>query len=358
MFKLRLLAGCALAILLAANSCSTLLTAYLVNELLNDKAPRRSWTGIVTDQAGTPLPNLTVQVLAEVAGDDNILRFDDTTDDLGKFDVKYRWSKEVNYTLRVRDQSERVVFEQAFGKLELADRNTDITITGSFGVQLSGVIRDFRGDPVAGALIIAASASGLTDTPTVLLGFDSKPSHSVTTQAGVYTLTGTIGRYGIICVYHPQHGFAYGYGEDLDNDRQVAINIDLGGPGRYNVSAQVIDGFGNPLGNRVLDPNQQFRVRCRQPFNLSEAVDAVVADNPQLFQGLSTNPSVQHPQEFMFLVAATGDNGVASGLQNVLGGNYQIELLRANNDNPATALVISSNPLILARDEQIVVRVN
>jgi hypothetical protein len=87
-------------------------------------------------------------------------------------------------------------------------------------------------------------------------------------------------------------------------------------------------------------------------------VDAVVQDNPQLFQGLSTKPSVQHPQEFVFLVAATGNNGTASGLQNVLGGNYRIELLRADNDNPATALVISSNPLVLSRDEQIVVRVN
>jgi protocatechuate 3,4-dioxygenase beta subunit len=255
MFKLRLLAPLLTAVLLSISSCSTLLTAYLVNELLNDKAPRRSWTGVITDQAGTPLPNLKVILLAEVAGDSNILRFDDTTDDLGKFDIKYRWSKEVSYTLRVQEATDRVVFEQSYGKVELADRNTNITITGSFGVQLSGVVRDFRGDPIAGALVIAATASGLTDTPTILLGADNKPAYTVTTQAGVYTLTGTIGRYGIICVYHPSHGFAYGYGEDLDNDRQVAINTDLGGSGRYTVSAQVIDGFGSPLSNRVLEPD-------------------------------------------------------------------------------------------------------
>lgn len=358
MFKLRLLLGSVLGGLLVLCSCSSLLTAYLVNELLNDKAPRRKWTGVVTDQTNTPLANLKVQIAAEVAGDDNILRFDDTTDDLGKFDISYRWSKEVSYTLRVIDQSDRILHQQVYGKVELADRNTDIKISGAFGVQLSGVVRDYNGDPISGALIIAATASSLGETPTILNGLDNAPAYVVSTQAGVYTISGTIGRYGIVCAYHPDHGFAYGYGEDLDNDLQVPVNLDLGGPGRYNINAQVIDGLGSPLANRVLEPDQQFRIRGSQPFNLSATMDEVEEDNPTIFPSLVTKPSVQHPTQFEFLVAATGANGVASGLQSVLGGNYRIELLRVSNDNPATALVISNNPLVLARDEQVVVRVN
>jgi hypothetical protein len=357
MFIRKAAAAAAVLAILVIDGCSSLITAYLINELLNDKAPRRSWTGVVEDQSGTPVENVKVEILAEVAGDDNILKFDDTTDDLGAFDIKYRWSKEVSYTLKITDQSDRVIHEQNFGKVELADRKTDITITGSFGVQLSGVVRDANGDPVGGVAIVGATASSLTEVPTVLVDAESQPSYVVTNEAGVFTLVGTIGRYGIICAFHPDHGFAYGYGEDLDNNGEVAINIDMGGSGRYNVDAQVIDGVGTPIASRVLEPDQQFRIVCSQPFNLSTTMDTVVEDNA-LFPALATKPSVQQPTEFSFAVAATGPNGVCSGLQNVLGGNYSIKLLRIGNDNAATALVISDNPLILAQNEQIVVRVN
>jgi hypothetical protein len=357
MFIRRIAAAAAMLLILGATACSSLITAYLINELLNDKAPRRSWTGTVTDQGDHPVEGVNVTILAEVSGDDNILKFEDTTDDLGKFDIKYRWSKEVSYTLKVTDQSDRVIFQQNYGTVELDDRNTDITITGSFGVQLSGVVRDSAGDPLGGVALIGATASSLTETPSVLLDADDNPLYVVTNEAGVFTLTGTIGRYGIVCAYHPDHGFAYGYGEDLDNNNEVAINIDMGNAGRYNVDAQVIDALGTPLANRVLEPDQQFRIVCSQPFNLSETMDTVVQEEA-LFPSLVTKPSVQHPVEFSFVVAATGVNGVCSGLQNVLGGNYSIRLLKVGSDNPATALVISDNPLILGQNQQIVVRVN
>jgi hypothetical protein len=76
-------------------SCSTIVAALLINELLNDEAPKRKWTGTVTDTTGEPVGGLLVQVRAEVEGDDDTLSFSDTTGLDGKYEIGYRWHEDV-----------------------------------------------------------------------------------------------------------------------------------------------------------------------------------------------------------------------------------------------------------------------
>src|SRR5690349_3837205 len=115
--------------------CSTLITAYLVDQLLNNKAPTHTWSGTVTDQTGRKLEGLTVKVDATTTGDTKVLNYSDTTDVDGHYSIKYRWSDKVDYTLKVLDDSGNVLYTHAFDTVDNADKSTDITITGSVGVE-------------------------------------------------------------------------------------------------------------------------------------------------------------------------------------------------------------------------------
>jgi hypothetical protein len=341
----------------ASIGCTTLVAAYLVDQLLNNKAPTYLWTGTVTDQSGRKLSGLTVKVEATASGDTKILTYDGTTDDSGEYSIKFRWSNQIDYTLRISDADGNVLYTHDFGTVDGANKTTDVTVTGSVGVELSGVVTDAAGNPVPGAVVIAATADSLTATPSVLVDSASDPVWTQTNDAGIFSITGTLNTYGIVCAFEPDHGFAYNYGTDADHNGQIAVNMKMGGAGRYQVNAQVVDANGDPIVNRVLDPGQKFRVRGSVKFDLSETMDSVVHNN-SLFPALLTKPSVQQPPDFNFTVEATGVDGIAAGLQNVEGGAYAIDLLNVDADTPATALVTSGNPLVLADDATIVVRVN
>jgi hypothetical protein len=351
----RLFAVAALAASMLLYSCTSLVTAYLINQLLNDKAPKFNWSGTVQDTAGRPLSGVKVVVDSKVAGDTDIVTFSGETDSAGAFTISFRWSEEVDYGLKVFDQTDNLIYEQHIGKIPEGDRSSGITVQGAF-TELSGVVRNAAGTPISGAAVVAATSSALGGVPTVLMNASS-PAYAVTNDAGVFTLNGTISRYGIIGVFHPDYGFAYASGEDSDVNGQIPLNVTMGSNGRFDLNAQVVDGLGAPISNRVLEPAQQFRLVGKQPFNLSTTMDTVVEDN-DLFPTLPTNPSVQQPPDFSFTVAATGANGMASGLQDVLGGSYNLTLLKVATEDLATAVVVGANPLVLAQDETVTVRVN
>jgi len=69
-------------------------------------------------------------------------------------------------------------------------------------------------------------------------------------------------------------------------------------------------------------------------------------------------PSDYHPVSVTIDVQATSLSGIAEGEDNVQGGVYQLSLLNIASDEPATALVVGDNPLVLSEDATVVVKVN
>ena len=120
-------------------SCETLVTAYLINELLNDKAPSYRWTGHVQDATGSDVAGVNVVVLAEYEGDSDVITFDDPTDENGDFDVKWRWHSDVTYKIRVMSES-TILAEERYGSVEKGDRETNFVIQGSTSTELSGLV--------------------------------------------------------------------------------------------------------------------------------------------------------------------------------------------------------------------------
>jgi hypothetical protein len=352
----RLLAPAIVLTIILTTGCSQLITAYLVSQLLDDSAPKRTWSGVVRDTSNKPVEGVEVQVRGEVEGDTNIMKFTDTTDAEGKYQIKFRWNKQVQYTVQIVHEGV-VMANEEFGTIQLGDRSNDFVIQGAVKVQLSGVVRGPNGQPLNGVLLIGASATALNATPVVLLNTTGKTQYQVTSDSGVYTLEGTIGRYGIVCAYHPDYGFAYVYGEDTDHNGSIALNLDMGASGNFNVKIQVVDGTLQPIASQILPAARQFRCRLGVPFNLGSAVDAAVSEN-SLFQGLVGKPSDKHPNAVTFTVQATGANGIAEDQRVVAGGSYQLTLLNVLNDEQATALVRSENPLVLHEDSTVAVQVN
>ena len=356
MFIRRLLAPALASALLMLAGCSTLITAYLVSQLLDEKAPKRTWTGVVRDTTGDPVGGLEVEVRGQIEGDTNIMKFTDTTDVDGSYLIKFRWNKEVQYDVHVTHEG--VILASAdYGTIELGDRVSDFIIQGAVNVELSGIVRGPNGTPLEGVVVVAASAADLDSTPVPLLSTDGKTQYYETNDSGVYTLTGTIARYGVVCAYHPDHGFAYAYGEDTDLNGSIALNITMGNTGTYDVSVRVVDGDNKPIDSQVLDPSRQFRLRLGTPFNLGPSVDKVVGENG-LFPGLVGEPSNTHPENVIITVQATGLDGIAEQHRQAAGGSYFLSLLNVGNDDPATALVQGENPLTLFEDTLVTVRVN
>lgn len=347
---------CLIASMWFLGSCETLVTAYLVNELLNDKAPAHQWAGTVRDTSGQPVPGVKVTVQAEVEGGDDFLQYSDTTDEKGEYSVKWRWHAEVFYTLRVTKDG--VVFsEQYFGTVQSEDIETDIVVQGSVSAEISGMVTDWQGDPLEGVVVIGASAPEIGSSPSIMLDTEGETQYFVTSESGIYTIEGSVGRFGIICAYHPDHGFAYAYAEDDDEDGSIALNLAMGLAGNHTVSVQVVDGSAIPVANQVLPPSRQFRLRLEQPWNLGATIDGVVTDN-ELFPGLVGLPSAGHPSTMAITVQSTGSSGIADADEVMPGGVYELKLLNILDDNPATALVTSPNPLVLHADDTVVVRVN
>lgn len=110
-----------------AVSCAGVVAALLVRELLNEEAPKRTWTGTVRDTEGQGVGGVLVQVRAEVSGDDDVLSYSDETDFNGEYQIGYRWNEKVNYSIRVVFQ-EQVLTEQQVGKIQLGDQQTDFVI--------------------------------------------------------------------------------------------------------------------------------------------------------------------------------------------------------------------------------------
>jgi len=346
----------ALVCSLVLTSCSTLITAYLISQLLNDKAPKRTWSGVVHDTTGQPVGGVDVTVIGQVEGDVNLAKFAGNTDTEGHYAVRFRYNKNVSYSVQVSSHGV-VLANEEIGTIEVGDRVTDFIIQGAVSVELAGIVRGPDGNPIKGAVVVGASASALDATPIVLLGSDSKAQYEVTNDSGVYQLTGSIAKYGVVCAYHPDHGFAYAYGEDTDKNGSIALNIDMGASGDYAVHVQVVDGSGTPISQQVLPPARQFRLRLYVPFNLSPAVNDVVADNG-LFPGLVGKPGDTHPETVDISVQATGLDGIADTSRTASGGNYSLRLLNISDDNQPTALVQSANPLVLYQDSTVIVRVN
>ena len=337
-------------------SCSTLVTAYLLSQLLDEQAPKRTWSGTIRDTTGNPVGGIDIEVLGEIEGDTNVAKFKDTTDVDGSYTISFRWNKNVMYTVRV--VHEGVIFaSEEYGTIQLSDRVSDFVIQGAVNVELSGVVRGPDGDPLAGVVVVGASASALDATPVTLLNTDNKTAYDVTNDSGIYSLTGSISRYGVVCAFDPDHGFAYSYGEDDDSNGSIPLDITMGGKGNFDVKVQVVDGAGQPIVMQVLDADRQFRLRLGTPFNLGTTMDVAVAENG-LFPGFVGEPSDVHPTTITLTIQATGLGGIAETTENVQGGNYDLMLLNVYDDEPATALVQSENPLVLHENSTVIVRVN
>ncbi|MCC7479770.1 carboxypeptidase regulatory-like domain-containing protein [bacterium] len=356
MFNRRSIGALVLCAGLLLNSCSTLITAYLVNELLNDEAPRYKWTGVVQNTAGDPVEDVKVEVRGEVSGDDNVAVFSDTTDNTGSYSITFRYNGNISYKVRVSKDGQ-VLAEQSFGEVEKGDKTTNFTLQGTVNATISGTVEDSSGDPIEDVLLVAASVDELDETPTVLLDSENNPRYVQSGESGIYSIEGSIGAYAIICAYHPDHGFAYGYAEDSDGDGSVAINLVMGAEGSHEVRVRVVDSGGNPIVLQVLSANQQFRLRLDTRFNLGETVDEVVSAEA-LFPGLVGVPSDSHPQAETLSVQATSLGGFAEGSLTVPGSTYEISLLNISSNEPATAIVNTANPLAVDGDETIDVRVN
>lgn len=343
-------------LLVLAASCETVVTALLLNELLSESAPKREWTGVVRDSIGRPAEGMTVQVTAELPDTDDIMRYSDVSNQDGEYKVSYRWHEEVVYILRVLDNA-NVIWEQYVGSIELDNYITDITISGTAGAEISGVVTDQADQPLEDVLLVIATLNALDETPTVILTTGGDAMYDSTNEAGIYGFDADIDQYVIVCAFHPDYGFAYAVDEDADNDGSVALNIRLADAGSYSVDVQVVDINDDPVAMQVLTAARQFRLRLEQPYNLSPAVDDVV-DEAELFSGMNGVPSDYHPVPVTIDVQATGLNGMAEGEDNVQGGVYQLSLLNIADDDPATALIVGDNPLVLSEDSTVVVKVN
>lgn len=352
----RLVLALALAASILAYGCSAIVAAYLVNQLLNDKAPKKTWSGHVKDSSGDPVAGVKVQVRGTVAGDSNIATFDDETDATGYFAIAYRWNQNVEYSIRVT-QGDVELVSIDYGTIDKSDRVSELTINGAVNVELSGTVVGPDDQPLSGVLVVGASADSLTMTPVAFVS-GSKIQYDITNAAGIYTLNGAVSKYGIVCAYHPDHGFAYAYGEDSDHDKSITNKIVMGLKGNFTVKAQVVDNGGTPLTPQVLSPGRQFRLRMQTPFNLSSSVNVVVAENG-LFPGLVGDPGDTHPAAVTLIVQAVGASGFSTSTMQVPGSTYQISLLNIGDDNPATALVFGTpNPMPLYQNSTVIVKVN
>lgn len=351
-----MVAAAIIAASVLATSCGGLLTAYLVQQLLDDGAPKKTWSGKITNPAGDPVEGLKVVVRASAAGDNNVVTFDDATDVDGIYAIHFRWNENVSYTLRVYS-GDTIVAEKYIGKVSQSDQTNDFVVQSSVTTSISGSVRDINGLAIQGALVIGGSASEEQPQPVLFVDTEGKTAYDLTGESGVYELTGPVAQQAVVCVYHPDHGFAYGVAEDADGDGSVAVDIVMGSSGEHNVSVQVVDGLGAPIANQILSAERQFRIKLETPYNFGTQVDQLVSDN-SLFGGLSGTPSASHPSGATLIVQATGASGIADGQLQLAGGTYDIRLLKLDSSDPATALVSSDNPVALGQDTIIQVRVN
>jgi hypothetical protein len=348
-----LIAG-ALALLLS--SCSSLVATYLINNYLNDKAPIFTWRGTVVDSENRGIPDATVRVRAEVADDDNVLDFTGLTDGTGHYQVQFKYSAKVSYRVSVL-VDDVVVAERNVGSVSKGDQRDDFVVdSAGTQLQVSGVVTDADGDPVKDALVLVGSAA--SEGGAVSLFKDgSDPAFVKTSDSGVFQLEGSANQHVVAVAFDPEHGFAYATGQDEDDDGDLGLNLRMGAIGTHTVDVQVVDGSGDPIVSQVLEPSRQFRLRLRTPYDLSEEVDGVVADNA-LFPELDGLPSDLQPTQKLFTVQSTDINGMADGELSAVGGAYNLDVLKRDSLDPATAIVQSNNPLALAGDSTVVVRVN
>ena len=127
MLKRCTIAAMALVLLFAASGCAGVAAVLLVNELLDNEAPERTWSGTVTDQDGDPVGGLLVQVRAEIEGDSNLLHYSDQTDFAGEYNITYRWHKDVRYSVRVVYDGVEYGLE-SYGRIDLGDKTTDFEV--------------------------------------------------------------------------------------------------------------------------------------------------------------------------------------------------------------------------------------
>lgn len=346
----------AVAAVVIATSCSSIAAYWLVKELLDEKAPRRQWRGVVTDRLGFGIEDALVTVTATVVGDEEDVAFNDLTNASGEYEIKFRWHEDIRYSLTV-DIDSHVVAEKYEGRVELHDQQTDFTIdTFNVSASLFGEVTDYRGDPLAGVLIIGATVDSPSGTPEVLEGGDGLMAWATTDSAGYYEIDGGLLRYGIICAYHPDFGWAYSYDDEKRSNGSINLDTSMGRPGAYTVQVQVVDNLG-PISDLILSAGQRFRIRFDQPFDLSSEVDQIV-DGEGLFPDLIGLPSSSHPVRETLSVLATIGNGFAEEFITLGGGNYSIELLEVGSSSPATAILESANPLVLHESTVLTVRVN
>lgn len=347
----------AVAAVVIATSCSSIAAYWLIKELLDEKAPRREWRGLVTDRLGFGIEDAKVTVTATVVGDDDDVAFNDLTNASGEYEIKFRWHEDIRYSLTV-DIDNHVVAEKYEGRVELHDQTTDFSIdTFNVSASLFGVVSDFRGDPLAGVLVLGATVDSPTGTPEVLEGSDGLMVWATTDSAGYYEIDGGLLRYGIICAYHPDFGWAYSYDDEKRSNGSINLDTSMGRPGSYTVQVQVVDAQGQPISDQILSAERRFRVRFDQPFDLSTDVDQIV-DGEGLFPDLVGLPSNSHPARQTLSVIATLGNGFAEDFITLAGGNYHIDILKIDSGTPATADMQSANPLVLYETTVLTVRVN
>ncbi|MDQ3023679.1 MAG: hypothetical protein M3R04_04720 [bacterium] len=347
--------GLAAILILLLSSCSSLITGYLVNELLNNKAPIFTWRGTVVDSENRGIPDATVRVRGEVVDDPNPVDFSGLTDGTGHYQVGFKYNGKVSYRVSVLID-DVVVAERNVGSTSKGDQRDDFVVNAvSAQLEVSGVVNDANGDPLNDVLVLVGSASSIGQVTLFKAGADT--AFDETSASGVFQLTGLANADVVAVAFHPDHGFAYATGEDIDSDGELALILTMGASGTHDVAVQVVDGLGAPVSNQVLDPTRQFRLRLSTPFDLGAEVDTVVDDNG-LFPTLVGAPSDLHPVSKLLSVQSTGQGGFADDTLTAVGGSYQLDLLEIDSSSAATALVTTDNPLALGSDSTVVVRVN
>src|SRR5207253_2648912 len=139
-------------------SCSQLITAYLVKNLINDSSPKFTWRGTVTDSENRGLSGLTVRVRAEVANDPDPLDFTGLTNDNGQYQIVFKFNDKVSYRLSVLSGTD-VLAERLVGNVGASDQRDDFEIQGTAALTVSGIVTDAAGTPLKDVLVIGGSAT-------------------------------------------------------------------------------------------------------------------------------------------------------------------------------------------------------
>lgn len=189
-----------------------------------DRKDRVNLTGIVTDEAGTPLANCTVY--GESIAAPAHAGFRAKTDAEGKFRSE-RWSdRMVVYAIQLE--------KPLAGFAEISEDSTDVAVKLAPATSVSGIVRSKNGEPVINARVVLNVGLPLVELAASL------NLHTTTNGHGVYSFNGILP--GASC-----HVAVYRAGGHTDGPRFEVNNLDLITLDEIVVAGQVKPQDGTPV---------------------------------------------------------------------------------------------------------------